>query len=899
MKNILIRTIISTICVAALLISDASLIKAGDLEPSIIEETETIPEEMPAEVVTEDAVEGEHEHNLVYRDNMDGTHTVYCDAEGCDFEAVEEHSFDDEGTCICSQTAEGSEDPVKEEEESDQLLEEDPPSEEEPSEEEVELLEDFEPEKAPEDPEEEDQQEIKAYYGASEFAAEGSFPEDAELVVTPVDKEDVQDLIDDESFVIYEAFDISVLTDDFEWEPENADTVSVVIKNLKISNEEDPDEPVDYTNIAIIHIDDNDNVESYACEVFDEDGDYQSLEFKTPGFSTFAIGGYLYNTDNSIKTWNIGRDNLASVKAHMFYLNNVDDSDGYSLIISGSGAIRDYSGGDFAPWYNAPYKDKLKCAYIEDGITNVSGCLFYACNSLYEVRLPSSITEIRDYAFCSCENLTLDFLPDNITSIGYCSFWGCYNITPSCIPESCTTLKSYSFAYCSKVPFETIPSGITEIPDHAFIGCYRMNFPVMPNHITRIGESAFESCTGFRELLIKSNVTYIAPNAFKGCHNLRRLDLSNVTLSSDYELTVVHYDDDNNYYTTLQAGETYTITLTRDKKMASVEVSFHFDDAAAARPYSVSASFGVLYPSGVMETKTVTLGDLIGSAPNITVYESVDIGYTRLCEVDFDPPTDYTLAGVAINDESTKIDFYFRGPVRYTVILPAVIDDISEGGAITVSGTFPESQVLRVTNISDYDHITELHNDNGDVLKIKLDYFSPGGYTAILGYEGMRHYFRAFYGENRDGYLDFGCFAPDCSYDLLGVFTSTGYQRPNPLPTAPDVVNYYNHPIAYAGPVKYGRGLYLAKEVEDLYGSNPTADYQEANNGTFSLSYAVDNLAENAQILGDDGISDGSYILFKDKHYLSKLGYNAGSYTGNLAFSWSVVDNPYYELRSY
>ncbi|MCR5475818.1 MAG: leucine-rich repeat domain-containing protein, partial [Lachnospiraceae bacterium] len=777
---------------------------------------------------------------------------------------------------------------------SDQLLEEDPPSEEEPSEEEVELLDDFEPEKAPEEPEEEDQQEIKAYFGAREFVATGVFPENAELVVIPVEKEDIEESID-EDFIIYEAYDISIMADDIKWEPDDDDLVNIIIKNIKFSNEDDVEEEFDYTDTTVLHIDDDDNVEAIACDVTEEDGGYHSLEFKTPGFSTFVIGGYTYNTDNALRTWNIGINGSSSVKASMFYLNTVDDSDGYELIISGTGATKDYGSGDFAPWYSEPYKSKLKSVYISEGITTLGGCSFYTNSNITTVTLPSTLTAIRDYAFCSCSGLAITSLPDSITSVGYCSFWGCSQMAITKFPDSLSTLGAYAFAYCSMMDPVSIPSGITVIPDYAFSTCYRWTIKEIPEGVTSIGDHAFDGCSRIKELTLPSTLTHIGSGAFDMLINCNKgIHLNNVTLADDHEVTLFHYNDDNEYVDTLRAGVLYNVTLTRDKKQDSVEVIIRFEDYnGSTRPDSLTVVFGAVYSSGDTLRKTINLGDMSGSAPNIHFYESVDKFYTELINIPFDPPEGYDIAVQRADTAEATVEFIFTLKTNYTVSLPAMIDNISDGGAITVSGVIPKRKVLRVRNVGDGDHMTELTNGNGSSIKIKFGSFSPGGYTGLLGYEGLQYLSRAFYGENHEGYLDFGSDAPEYSQKLLGTITSAGYYKPHDFPTDADAVNYYYHPIAYVGGIYTPHYQYLGKELTEEGGNGPISMSQEGNNGVFALDYAVDNTAENLAILGDKGTVDGSYILFKDKSMLSRLGYDAGTYTGNLVFSWSVEDNPY------
>ncbi len=74
-------------------------------------------------------------------------------------------------------------------------------------------------------------------------------------------------------------------------------------------------------------------------------------------------------------------------------------------------------------------------------VTNVSRiCSFKDCESLGEIRLPSSLTYIDKENFKSCSNLTSVTIPEGVTSIGSCAFESCSNLTSVTIPRSVTSL---------------------------------------------------------------------------------------------------------------------------------------------------------------------------------------------------------------------------------------------------------------------------------------------------------------------------------------------------------------------------------------------------------------------------------------------------------------------------
>ena len=71
-----------------------------------------------------------------------------------------------------------------------------------------------------------------------------------------------------------------------------------------------------------------------------------------------------------------------------------------TLTISGSGAMNDYNGSTSVPWYR--FREKLKTAVIEEGVTSIGVSAFYGCSGLTSVTIPNSVTSIGSGAFAFC-----------------------------------------------------------------------------------------------------------------------------------------------------------------------------------------------------------------------------------------------------------------------------------------------------------------------------------------------------------------------------------------------------------------------------------------------------------------------------------------------------------------
>ena len=97
-----------------------------------------------------------------------------------------------------------------------------------------------------------------------------------------------------------------------------------------------------------------------------------------------------------------------------------------TLVISGTGAMEDYSSYSSVPWYN--YREYFNTVTIEDGVTSIGDYAFYKCTSLTNVTIGSGMTSIGSYAFQYCSSLTSITIPDGVTSIGSYAFY-CTSLT--------------------------------------------------------------------------------------------------------------------------------------------------------------------------------------------------------------------------------------------------------------------------------------------------------------------------------------------------------------------------------------------------------------------------------------------------------------------------------------
>ena len=172
-------------------------------------------------------------------------------------------------------------------------------------------------------------------------------------------------------------------------------------------------------------------------------------------------------------------------------------------------------GGDY--YYNS-YQDTQ---YTHNDI--IGECAFCNCDSLKNIKLPSSVTEIGDWAFKGCSSLTSVDIPSSVKRIGDWAFKDCSSLTSVDIPSSVKRIGMSAFESCSSLTSVDIPSSVTSIGSSAFVHCTSLTSVNIPSSVTKIENSAFENCTSLTSVNIPSSVTRIGGKAFEGCKGLKSI----------------------------------------------------------------------------------------------------------------------------------------------------------------------------------------------------------------------------------------------------------------------------------------------------------------------------------------------------------------------------------------
>ena len=221
------------------------------------------------------------------------------------------------------------------------------------------------------------------------------------------------------------------------------------------------------------------------------------------------------------------------------------------LLISGSGAMKNYTYKSEMPWYAK--LDQIKVIVIQDGVTSIGDYAFYGAPNLNSIRITESVTSIGDYAFKNCPVLDGVVLPSGLTKLGESAFYACSGLTAIEIPASLWTIQPYTFKNCTALAEVIFHEGnlmkisdgafyntaVTELvlPDclsildvYSFKNCAKLGSITLGSGLSQIREAVFYG-TAIPTIEIPEGVTSIGPYAFKNCVALETIELPE-TLSS-------------------------------------------------------------------------------------------------------------------------------------------------------------------------------------------------------------------------------------------------------------------------------------------------------------------------------------------------------------------------------
>ena len=190
------------------------------------------------------------------------------------------------------------------------------------------------------------------------------------------------------------------------------------------------------------------------------------------------------------------------------------DNETYTLVVSGTGSMADYSKAADVPWYgdNGQLMKKVTKGIVESGITHLGARTFVLAENLTAVELPEGLLSIGVSCFNQTGLKSIQF-PSTLQKIDDNAFWRGQIAGDVHIPESVTAIGKHVFNKCP-ITSVNLPEGLQVLGGGAFSETKLPEMPEIPESITVL-DSTFQGCTDIKEVTIPSQVTDIS-GAFAG-----------------------------------------------------------------------------------------------------------------------------------------------------------------------------------------------------------------------------------------------------------------------------------------------------------------------------------------------------------------------------------------------
>ena len=264
--------------------------------------------------------------------------------------------------------------------------------------------------------------------------------------------------------------------------------------------------------------------------------------------------------------WDISAEGEGNnVTAYLEQNNEDEKNPTYTLIISGSGAMKDWESGfgvypKDAPWATSSYLSRITHVVVEDGVTYIGDFTFGNLSSMETLSLGKDVASFGIGPFAGKRSLmTITVDPENtalkvidgaLLSADGTTLYACTNDKESyCVPDGVTTI--YRCAFSGNDNLKTIDlNQVTNIDTYAFLdagltevyvpatvttmgsGVFRApNIESVEFYGTNLATQTFYGCTQLKKITIGSTVQTIGMNVFNVCSSIETVyyDAANAT----------------------------------------------------------------------------------------------------------------------------------------------------------------------------------------------------------------------------------------------------------------------------------------------------------------------------------------------------------------------------------
>lgn len=286
-------------------------------------------------------------------------------------------------------------------------------------------------------------------------------------------------------------------------------------------------------------------------------------------------------------------------------LTDVDGDGNYTLTISGTGAMADYTGWQSQPWKG--YANQITRFVVEDGVTNISKFATNGETKIEEYIIGKDVAEIGTFGVSA--DSAKEFVVDSANTS--------FKVADGAIlTADGTTLVAYPGGRASVEEY-AIPSTVTTIFGGAFNGA-DMQRLLVPNSVTSIPNWSFQGCSAaYVEINMKNVPGYAFTNFLSALKELRfREDVKTIDrhafgfTRTGGSLEKVKFDSSE-----LPTVTGYGQIFINQNKLTTVDLS-------------ACSSFNGSYKDAFQGTKTVC-GFYFNTAGNAAALKEKDKNYTK------------------------------------------------------------------------------------------------------------------------------------------------------------------------------------------------------------------------------------------------------------------------------
>lgn len=367
-------------------------------------------------------------------------------------------------------------------------------------------------------------------------------------------------------------------------------------------------------------------------------------------------------------------------------------SPNYTLTISGSGAMANYSGQDM-PWL--AYKDDITTVVIEAGVTSIGHNAFYSFTKLESVTILASVTQIGDAAFYGCTNLAtvsgasgvtkarkstifygtawLNNLPDGLTYVGHVAYRFKGEGTSVELSDGTTQIADIAFQN-SQITSISIPASVTFIGISAFRNSVLTSVTI-PASVTYIDDYAFASSALQKIYSLATSAPTLVNNAFQGCHDLTDVIVP-ATAYSNYNISWFG----NSSQGKLKPG--YTVTCDEGITTTAGPLVVEGETVTLAYSGTVPDGHTFVYTVKDADENDVTATVLSGTTLTMPGYNITVTGTTEICT-----PSEIEITSANFTDY-----FDYDGDFEYSANATPTTG-LAGGGIATKGGYFLKATV--------------------------------------------------------------------------------------------------------------------------------------------------------------------------------------------------------------